>query len=79
MSEVVNKQQRCIYVGDLHENTNKEDLTQVFSQHGAVSSVMIFCAVLRKKYAQVEMVDQQAGMISVFIQISKIVLRLFCF
>ena len=70
MSEVVNKQQRCIYVGDLHENTNKEDLTQVFSQHGAVSSVMIFCAVLRKKYAQIEMVDQEAGIFTFYIKIS---------
>ena len=70
MSEVVSKQQRCIYVGDLHENTNKEELTQVFSQHGAVSSVMIFCAVLRKKYAQIEMVDQEAGMFTFYIKIS---------
>ena len=62
MSEVVSKQQNCIYVGDLHESVKEKDLTKVFSDHGAVSSVMIFCAVLRKKYAQVEMVDQEAGM-----------------
>ena len=63
MSEVVSEQQRFIYVGDLHESVKVKDLTKVFSDHGAVSNVMIFCAVLRKKYAQVEMVDQEAGMI----------------
>ena len=63
MSEVVSKQQNCIYVGDLHESVKEKDLRRVFSEHGSVSSVMIFCAVLRKKYAQVEMVDQEAGMI----------------
>ena len=62
MSKVVSKQQNCIYVGDLHECVKEKDLRRVFSEHGAVSSVMIFCAVLRKKYAQVEMVDQEAGM-----------------
>ena len=61
MSEVVSKQQNCIYVGDLHESVKEKDLRRVFSKHGAVSSVMIFCSVLRKNYAQVEMVDQQAG------------------
>ena len=61
MSEVVSEQQRCIYVGDLHESFKEKDLRRVFSEHGAVSNVMIFCAVLRKKYAQVEMVDQEAG------------------
>ena len=61
MSAVVSKQQRCIYVGDLHESVKEKDLRRVFSKHGAVSSVMIFCSVLRKNYAQVEMVDQQAG------------------
>ena len=62
MSEVVSKQQNCIYVGDLHESVKEKDLTKVFSEHGAVSNVMILCAVLRNKYAQVEMVDQEAGM-----------------
>ena len=61
MSEVVSKQQNCIYVGDLHESVKEKDLSKVFSDHGTVSSVMMFCAVLRKKYAQVEMVDQEAG------------------
>ena len=58
----MSKQQNCIYLGDLHESVKEKDLSKVFSDHGSVSNVMIFCAVLRKKYAQVEMVDQEAGM-----------------
>ena len=61
MSEIADKQ-RCVYVGDLHNDVNEKHLTETFSEHGTVSSVMILYTVLRKKYAQVEMVDQVAGM-----------------
>ena len=62
MSEVV-KDKQLVYVGGLHEDVNEMKLYQAFSVHGTVSAVTIVGDLkIRKMYAKVEMVDQEAGM-----------------
>ena len=70
MSEVV-KDKQLVYVGGLHKDVNEMKLYQAFSVHGTVSAVTIVGDLkIRKMYAKVEMVDQEAGMFFLFFKIN---------
>ena len=65
MSEL-GEQQRTLYVGDLHEDVSENMLHDIFSEHGEVVTVEILSTEFGKKYAQVEMVDQETGKVLLF-------------
>ena len=60
------EQQKTLYVGDLHEDVSENMLHDIFSEHGEVVTVEILSTEFGKKYAQVEMVDQETGAVLVF-------------